>query len=149
MVQELQDILSDAAASMEATSSSLSSAAGKAKWWRQRQAQDKRMAALLHGLDQHVLGPWRCLLMQPGQPAIEEAAASASQVFVSECFDCVLGEHRGVPGEQRTHRGALASPAGSRRKRRSHRLRDGTDYVLQHSAMCHVYRTCIYAFTIT
>lgn len=77
-----------------ASSTGLCSPAAKATWWRQRVAQDKRMAALLQQLDQHMLGPWRCLLMQPGQPAVEAAVTAASWAFVSECFDSVLGEER-------------------------------------------------------
>lgn len=95
MLAGVQAVLSDAAASMAAASSgSLSSAAGKSAWWQQRVGQDQRMARLVQQLDQQWLGPWRCLLGQPGQAAVEEAAAAAGQAIVSEHFDSVLGEWR-------------------------------------------------------
>lgn len=91
----VQGVLSDAAASMAAVSSgSLSTPAGKSAWWQQRVQLDQRMARLVQQLDQTWLGPWRCLLMQPGQAAVERAAAAAGQAIVSEHFDSVLGECR-------------------------------------------------------
>lgn len=89
----VQGVLSDAAASMAAASSgTLSTSAGKAAWWQQRVKLDQRMAGLVQQLDQQWLGPWRCLLMQPVQAAVEQAATAAGQAVVSEHFDSVLGE---------------------------------------------------------
>jgi hypothetical protein len=68
-------------------SSSLNTAAQKAKWWQQRLALDARMAALLQQLDKGWLGAWRCLLMQPGQQQVEAAAAAAAAGFVAEYFE--------------------------------------------------------------
>lgn len=95
MLAGVQTVLSDASASMAAASSgSLSTGAGKSAWWQQRVGQDQRMARLVQQLDKQWLGPWRCLLMQPGQAAVEEAAAAAGQAIVSEHFDSVLGKCR-------------------------------------------------------
>lgn len=50
------------------------------------------MSALLQQLDQVLLGPWRCLLMQPGQQQEEIAAQQRAQDFVAEHFESVFGE---------------------------------------------------------
>lgn len=92
LLDDLHSVLADASATMADSSSCLDTTAGKARWWKQRLDQDKRMAGVLQQLDQQWLGPWRCLLMQPGPPAVEAAAAAASQAFVAEQFDCVLGK---------------------------------------------------------
>lgn len=93
MLAGMQAVLSDASASMAAAGSgSLNTTEGKSAWWQQRVGQDQRMARLVQQLDQQCLGPWRCMLMQPGQAAVEEAAAAAGQAIVSEHFDSVLGE---------------------------------------------------------
>ncbi|KAF8065905.1 SF3B4 [Scenedesmus sp. PABB004] len=101
LVAELASILADSAASMAAVPEALAAAASSsgagassagAKWWRQRFALDARMAGLVAQLDGAWLGPWRCLLMQPREPAVEAAAAAAAAAFVADCFEFVFEE---------------------------------------------------------
>lgn len=57
-LQEFDSIIADSASSMKAEVPLLTSA-DKAAWWRQRLDLDRRMAALLHQLDDDWLGPWK------------------------------------------------------------------------------------------
>lgn len=77
---------------MQASADLSSNSPAAVRWWKQRLALDERMAGLLRQLDQEWLGPWRCLVMQPGQQQTEWAATEAAQEFVTEHFEFVFGE---------------------------------------------------------
>lgn len=94
LLSELSSILSDSSASMQASEGLSSNTPAAAKWWKQRVALDSRLSALLKQLDQDWLGPWRCLMMQPGQQQEEQAAAQKALEFVAEHFDFVFGENQ-------------------------------------------------------
>eukprot|EP00775_Hariotina_reticulata_P008004 gene8004-8202_t len=91
LLQQLSGILDDSAASMQCGAAA-STAEQRSSWWRQRIDQDSRLQQLLVQVDQHWLGPWRCLLMHSQPWHVEQAGSAAAEAFVAECFDCVLDD---------------------------------------------------------